>query len=295
MKNIIAIILISFSLFSCMNNEVPDVDFGVTTLKTTYKVGDTITFNFAGNPDFISFYPGIAGSDYQFKERTILEGKTQIQFTSYKQNGQQLNSLKLLVSTDFIGTFNKAGLASATWTDITDRAILSTGTDNTASGVIDISEFVKPDKNIFVAFRKTDTQSATLKPNQWTIKNFNLDVKLANESLYPVASIGNAGWLAVDSLNSAIKWSISSTALTCAGGALNSVANEDWIITKALTPLNITPDLAIPIKWVDTKRTESFNYIYKTAGTYELVFVASNQSVYDVKKMEKRITLTITN
>ena len=295
MKYIFAIIFISICFISCVDNTVPAVDFEVTTEKTSYKVGDTITFNFKGNPDFISFYSGLSGFDYRHKERNHLEGTTQLQFTSYKQNGAQLNSLRLMVSTDFNGTYSKLGLQSGTWTDITDRATLSNGTDNTASGIVNISDFVTLDKNVFVAFRKMDEKSATLKPNQWTIRSFNMDVKLADNSLYPIANLSNAGWLAVDSLTSAIKWSITSTALVCAGGALNSAANEDWVITKALSPLNVAPDVAIPVKWVDIKRTESFQYIYKNPGTYEVVFVTSNQNVYDSKKIEKTIMLTITN
>lgn len=297
MKYIIAILLIGVTLFSCIDNSVPSVDFDVklAVAKDTFKVGDTITFNFKGNPDYINFYPGIPGYNYSYQNRNLLTGKTQLQFKSYKQNGAQENSLRLLVSTDFNGTYSKAGLFLSTWTDITDRVTLSNGADNTPSGIADVSDFVAPDKNVFFAFRKIDTQSATLKPNQWTIRSFNVDVKLADSTLYPITNLTNAGWLAVDSLNSSIKWSISSTALVCAGGNLNSVPNEDWVITKALTPLNVTPDVAIPVKWIDIRPTVSYQYIFKTAGKYQLVFVASNQNLFDSKKVVRSLNLTITN
>lgn len=297
MRRIILILLIGVGIVSCVDNSVPAVDFDVqlAVQKDTFKVGDTITFNFKGNPDFISFYSGAPGFNYNYKDRNHLEGKTQLQFSSYKQNGAQLNSLRLMVSTDFNGTYTKLGLKSGTWTDITDRAVLSTGADNTPSGVVDVSDFVAPDKNVFFAFRKMDIQSATLLPNQWTIRSFNVDVKLADGTLYPNSNLSNAGWIAVDSLSSAIKWSVSSTALVCLGGKLNSAANEDWVITKALTPLNVAPDVAIPVKWVDIKRTNSYQYIYNAVGTYQLVFVATNQNLHDVKRIEKRMTITITN
>ena len=296
MKQIIIILLIGIGFISCVDKSVPAVDFDVklAIAKDTFKVGDTIVFKFTGNPDFINFYPGTAGYNYNFKNRNLIVGKTQLDFTSYKQNGAQLNSLKLMVSTDFNGTYTKPGLTSGTWTDITNRATLSTGTDNCPSGVVDVSDFVTPDKNVFFAFRKIDTQSATLLPNQWTIRSFNVNVKLADSTLYPITNLSNASWLAVDSINSTIKWSISSTALVCTGGKLNSVANEDWVITKALTPLNVAPDVAIPVKWIDIKKTSSYQYIYNTPGTYEIVFVASNSNVYDSKQIEKRITITIT-
>jgi Domain of unknown function (DUF5017) len=297
MKHLIHFLLLSFIFYSCSYEEVSNVVFDVTTEKTAYKKGDTVKFNFIGNPDFIGFYSGEQGFDYAFKDRTVLEGKAQMQFTTYKQNGTQLNSLQLLVSTDFKNVYdkNKLGIQSGKWTDITSRATLSDGADNTPSGVLDISDFASQYKQVYVAFRKMDASSPTLKPNQWTIKNFNLDVKLADGTLYPIANLSNAGWLAVDSLNSTYKWAISSTSLVCAGGNLNSPANEDWVITKALTPLNINADRAIPVKWLDTKRTPSYTYIYNTPGTYRVVFVASNQNIYDKKEITKEMTLVVTN
>jgi hypothetical protein len=295
MKYISTIFFSSLFLLACSKLQVPSVYFDVTTARSTYKKGDTITFNFTGNPDFISFYSDEPGIDYDFKNRNLLDGKTQVQFTSYKQNGAQLNSLQLLASTDFKNNYSKIGIQVGTWTDITARAILSTGADSTASGIIDITDFVNPYKQVYLAFRKMDASSLTLKPNQWTIRSFNVNVKLADSSLYPIATLGNAGWQAVDSLNSTFKWSISSSSLVCGGGTISSPANEDWVITKALSPLNVKPDVAIPIKWLDTKRTESYTYIYTTPGTYKLVFLASNQNITDKRVITKEIILVITN
>ena len=302
MKNIIAIILIGICLHSCVNMEVPEVSFDVTTDKTTYKVGDTITFNFNGNPDFINFYPGLGGYNYKYKDRDTLTGQTFVRFSSYLNGTLLTDSLKLMISTDYKPdftngkqVFNKTNLRNGIWTDISNRALFSTGADNTLSGAVNISDYIKAYNNLYVAFRKKDSYNATVKQNTWTIRSFNLYVKSAENDSFPIVNLGTAGWTYVDSLNTSVKWSISSTALTATGGAAKAAINEDWVVTKALTPINCTPDLAIPVKWVDIKRTQIYQYIYRTPGVFEVVFLAKNLTRNDSKQLERRITLTITN
>ena len=119
-------------IVGCNKDEVAENYFTVSTEKTTYKKGEIINFNFSGNPDFISFYSGELGFNYENKDRNILNGKVELRFSTYMQSGMQLNSLQLLTSSNFNGSFTKVGLKTGTWTDITRRAVLSTGADNTA-------------------------------------------------------------------------------------------------------------------------------------------------------------------
>ena len=282
-------------IVGCNKDEVAENYFTVSTEKTTYKKGEIINFNFSGNPDFISFYSGELGFNYENKDRNILNGKVELRFSTYMQSGMQLNSLQLLTSSNFNGSFTKVGLKTGTWTDITRRAVLSTGADNTASGVVDISDLVMPYKQMYFAFRKIDTNSPTLLPSQWTVKSFNLDVKLLDDSLFPIATLSNIGWTAIDSLNSTYKWTVSSTALISGGGGLNTPENEDWVVTKALTPLNVAPDITLPVKWIDAKRTDNFSYTYNIPGTYKAVFVTKNQNINSQQFKIKEILLTITN
>ncbi len=51
------------------NRDRVDVpDFDVHTNSTTYKVGDTVTFEFSGNPQNIVYWSGMPGSNYEYKE-----------------------------------------------------------------------------------------------------------------------------------------------------------------------------------------------------------------------------------
>ena len=119
--------------FICCNKElkIDPLNVGVTTSKTTYQVGDTVHFNFTGNPDIISFYSGTDGNDYAYKDRTMADGTSQLQFTSYAQYGTQDSSLQLMVSNNFSGTYDSTNVVQATGSDITNRATLATGQEKT--------------------------------------------------------------------------------------------------------------------------------------------------------------------
>ena len=89
------------ALASCKKLDVENPDFEVTTEKTTYKVGEVVNFQFTGNPDLITVYRGIAGENYDFRARTSAEGIPQLNFTTLIQNTGQVNTLRLMASTDF--------------------------------------------------------------------------------------------------------------------------------------------------------------------------------------------------
>lgn len=288
-KNIITGITLLLMLAACRKTDVSAPDFTVSVPKTTYNVGDTVVFSFTGTPDFISFYPGTSGHHFDNRNRTHITGKPQLQFTSYKQYGTQLNSLQLKITSQ-LDAYSVEGIQSAEWTDITDRITLSTGANNTPSGVADISDLVTGDKPVYIAFRKVDGE--TLVPNTWTIREFVLDVLLPDGSLHPVAGLSSAGWTAVDLLNPAYKWTVSSTTLKCTGGRADPV-NEDWLISSTLYPFNAAPDAAIPVKSYADNPAGDFQYIFETPGEYHVYFTATNATLYDRKEVVRDLLITV--
>lgn len=78
---------------------------------------------------------------------------------------------------------------------------------------------------------------------------------------------------------------------------LNDPQSEHWAVSKALTisTVDLGPDRPIPIKAnITSSALTVYKYTYSQPGTYKAVFVASNNSVDDVKQVVKEITLTIT-
>lgn len=75
-----------FVLTSCQSDFEKSVDDALATVKVdetvtidhqtvNVKVGNGVTFLFAGNPDFITFYTGEPGSEYVNKDNAIAPSK----------------------------------------------------------------------------------------------------------------------------------------------------------------------------------------------------------------------------
>lgn len=267
------------------------LSFSVTTNSTTYHAGDTVHFTFTGDPNIISFYSGENGHNYAYINRTTIDGTPQLQFTSYAQYGAQLNTLQLMVSNDFTGTYDSTHIAQATWTDITSRATLSTGANNTPSGIVDLSDFLAQEKPIYIAFKYNGVSGTTQKT--WTINNLTLNLLEADSvTMLPITTLATAGWYQVSLKNPAAVWSISTTQLHIGGGNATAADNDDWVISKLLYLNSVLPDVAVPIKNI-TEKVNSFDYVFSKPGTYKVVFLAANASADEQSSMTKEIDLTI--
>ncbi|MFC3197715.1 DUF5017 domain-containing protein [Parapedobacter deserti] len=284
---------IGFSV-SCTKDEVEwPTDFDVKTEKNVFIVDEPVEFLLSGNPNFVIFYSGENGKKYENANRTKADGQQIINFETSAQNGNQVNSLALMISSDFSGTYNAQGVKSATWTDITSRATLSMGTANVKSGDVDISDFASEDQ-VYIAFKFTGEASSTSPQRQWTIRNFTLHNNLTDGTVYPIfANISAPNWLAVNVLNPAVGWATpSATQLSINGGPVNTPDNEDWIISSAVGLRNITPDRATLVRDMTT-RSNSFSYQFSTPGKYTVTFVGINHTVYGERSQVREINLEI--
>jgi hypothetical protein len=299
MKHSLLYLFALISFCSCKKSftDVSAPSFDVSVDSTTYNVNEDIVFHFTGNADIISFYSGAPGNEYQYKNRTTVEGIPQMQFTSYRQFGATGSlpdtTLKLLVSTNFSNIFDLENLQSATWTDISDRAKLSTGTDNTASGTIDLSDFNKVDTPVYIAFKYHDYKSA-VSQRTWTIKNILVQIKLADNSMVSIGASANISWGQLSVLNSAKIWTFTTSQIQMAGGAIGTDDNEDWIITEPLHFNRVPRDVGVSLRSNPTAvlRDYIFNG-YTKAGTYTVTFEAINANKWDNKQIIKELTITI--
>ncbi|RZL47799.1 MAG: DUF5017 domain-containing protein [Pedobacter sp.] len=282
------------ALASCKKLEVEAPEFDVTTPKTTYKVGEAVNFTFTGNPDLISVYRGIAGENYDFRTRVTATGIPQLNFTTLIQNTGETNTLRLMASTNFAGKYDPAGIAAATWTDITSRATLSTGTDNTASGTIDLSDFKSADK-LYLAFKYQGYFHPTLKQPSWFLRTFNVNNVLPEGRTSVIAAIGQVGWVGVDVKNPSVVWGVPTTGQVTINGtgtdAINT-DNEDWVISRAFNLSSVSADTGLGLKTATTVLTD-YAYTYTTPGTYTVTFIATNASRDDSSQIVKQIKLTI--
>ena len=280
---------------SCAKVKVPSAELSVTTSSLTYKAGDTVTFQFEGNPDNITFYSGEVGRNYDFRTRTKADNNLQIDFKSFVSFGTVTDNLQLLVSNNFNGTMDVANVSAATWVDITSLATLSAGADNVASGLIDLRPYLgnADTPNVYVAFRYTEP-ARTNGQNRWVIRTFNADLVSPEGQLTNLATMATGGWKGVDFKNPAAVWTITSAQLLMYGGAGNVAENEDWVISKPLVvSKSILPDAGLALKNI-SKTMTSYQHVYKTPGTYKAVFVSSAIRYNGENSHTKELTITIT-
>lgn len=293
------IVAATIVLWGCNKKEVSALDFDVTTSKTTYKVGDSVVFNFSGNPDFITFYSGESGHQYQYANRDFAIGTPQLQFTSYRQYGIHDSTLHLLVSKDFKSSYTTGGVDSASWTDITSKAILSTGTDQTASGKIDLSAFSGADNApVYLAFKYLDSSNGTSSLRTWTIQNLAVNTILQDSSSIAVATLATAGWKTVTVSTPAAAWIITTTgtspSLKINGGAAGGPLNYNWVISGGLFLNKVMPDAGVVLKNISA-RLSSYTYQFSKPGIYNVTFAVSNENIYGKKATTRSIPITVTN
>jgi hypothetical protein len=290
MKNILWLLVCLAFLPACKKDAV-DFDFNVTTAGSSFKAGQDIVFTFSGNPDNITFYSGEPGTNYANRDRTSIKGTPKLDFTSLIKNGVQTNALALLVSTDFPGIYDSTHVVDAAWTDITDRATLSTGVDNTPSGTIDLTDVVVEGKPLYIAFKFTGQAGSSQK--SCVLRTFNVVNYSPDDPPAVLTDINNAGWLAVNLLG-AVKWSIAANIVRIDGATgATAPANLDYVITKALYPGKVQPDIGLALKNMSSLLT-SYTYHYDTPGTYKIAFVASNMRPHEGRTVVKEMTITVT-
>ncbi len=295
MNKLLLIALFSIFLVSCKKRYELDTldDFSIEWEQKDYKVGEPIRFLINGKPENLVFWSGENGHKYEFRERTAVEGNTVLlNFRSFAANGPvDQSTLKLLISTDFNGRYDSANVRSATWEDITDKAVLSSGQDQTESGSIDLSTFASGSKNMAIALRyKTAVVKPVTAQNRWIIRSF--DLKSINQQGEEtiLANMANAGWASFSFSGPATNWSISSSQLLCVRNETD--LDDDWVVTKQFSPNKVAPDKGAVIKNI-SENTNEYVKVYDQPGVYKIAFVATNANVKNEASVVKEIELSI--
>ncbi len=298
MKRHLSILLLAVSLASCEDIiDVDSPDFDVQVEKLSWEAGDTVRFRFSGNAGNITFYSGLPGADYNFRDRTVLEGGVpQIDLiTQYGGGGTQTESLRLMVSTDLTAMTNE-GILAASWTDITDRGSIAPNTTITPSGTIDVSDLADPDKPFFFAFKFVGQTDANRAAGNWIIRGFNATTLTSEGLAIPVAMMQNAGWQPFSIRNNANAWYSRGTPIVdmvIIGGGKNAPESEDWFVTKPLFFTKVPPDTGVPIQNIGTSKLTGYDVVYTQPGTYTVTFLTSNYSVDRHKEKAVQFELTI--
>ncbi|WP_341837205.1 DUF5017 domain-containing protein [Chitinophaga pollutisoli] len=295
MRKLLYTLAAAIALAACQKDNVETPDFEVSTASLTYKAGDSVLFSFKGNPDNITFYSGEPGHNFEFRKRTRAANDLQVEFSTLVRSGVIYPNLQLMVSNNFNGKATVGDVQAATWTDISDRAVFSSGADNTPSGVISLKEFTPQQSDsarVYVAFRYTDTKKPQGQ-NLWAVRTFSAKNVSDDGVISPLAVMSTGGWQQVDFLNPVRVWTITSAQLLMQNSSATVDDNEDWVISKGFNPWQIAPDVGTALKNIST-RLDGHRYVYTKPGTYKVVFEASAVRYNGEKRLTREINLTIT-
>ncbi len=253
LKYIIAAALITIVALSACNKKIsaitPTLGITINNQRTSvgdtlyFTLGDTVKFNMAGYADNIMFYSGEIAHQYQYANRTTAIGVPVMSFTSNAVNGTQTNTLQVL-ATDKLAMMDSSHIVGASWTDITSRAVLSTGSGAVASGNINLSDLVSgPTDSLFFAFKYTGITGSIQRT--WTITNLVVNNLLADSTPAPLFNIANestAYWIKFNQVYGSANW-VPTTSLTITGGTTTAPNNVGWIVSRPMYVNRTVPDL----------------------------------------------------
>lgn len=296
LKYISAALLSILFLTACSKIDIDTPKFDVTINKTTLNVGDTLNFKISGNPYNITFYSGETGNDYDAKNKlTATDGVPTMTFntalTATAGNSASSN-MKVLVSNDFNGKYNKTDILAATWTDLSSLVTIP-GNNQT----LDLTANKVEGKPLYVAFR-FQTVDSTKAQRLVTVSNFSFRTVYPEQTYANATNVYNAGFTAFDFAGSAGKWTIPIVSVTNTTFTHNLVAadnpnDDDWAISKAFATNAVLPSTGIALKDISQDAMQEYSYIFKRPGTYKVTFVASNSSNEEIKETVKQFNIVV--
>ncbi|WP_119080540.1 DUF5017 domain-containing protein [Chitinophaga alhagiae] len=306
----IVIVLCSGIVAACEKKDTAVApDFNVTGYEVASMVDSSgnevkqVTFGFSGDAQIVSFYPGIMGNDYSYREGRMLDIKGLLSsFSTTLNNGTQENQLSVLVSSDFNGTYDIGNIRAATWTDITDRFTLNSRNASASlpSGTKDVKDLLVEGKPFYYAFRYIcKPQSVHGANSTWRIRAFSLESQ-TDLGTVPLASLTTADWqlinegAVVDPGRGAVIES--SGAIRLNGNHLHKEEDtESWAVSKGfvLAKTDMGPDRPIAIKSVINPRLTTYAFNYTAPGTYKVAFIASNTSYEGQYSVVREIEITV--
>lgn len=266
------------------------------------KVGDTAKFLMSGNAENITFYSGEVGRNYLYADRKLALGATQLAFTSNATNGTQANTLQVLATTS-LAKLDSTNVVGANWTDITSRAVLSTGAGAKASGTIDLSDLVKnPSDSLTFAFKYTGTTGSAQRT--WTITALTVNNVLTDGTIIPQLTLAtDVTYWSRYRIGTSVNWATpSTTQLQVVGGGATAANNTSWIVSRPVFVGRVNPDPATVVKHLGSeipkytiagKTYSGYNYVYTKAGTYTATITAFNITTGDRKEVVKQFTIKV--
>ena len=317
MKKIIALAAVAVMFGACEDSfyKVNSLsDFKVTTGKSVYKVGERVDFQLTSDADFIAFYSGEVGYDYEYKSKDRLyPDKMLLSFSTatYPDNGTNPRSGRFMWSNDFPGVYEPEWIRMSTWHDITDRIVypqpsptsyILYDTEN-----IDIEDlFDKEDPTAPIYFcwwfetsPETEDGSIAVR-NRFRIDNWRIHGETNREMEF--YSFAQTAFSMIEGVGFDVEPHatyfprVTDKYIVWDGISKPTVYKDGWAISGPIyhsENINAGKDASVIIKTIGDPVKKSHNHYYSKPGTYEVVFEAINENSKNRASAIARTTVTI--
>lgn len=324
MRHTTILTLLSAAMLTACSDSVESVDFLVSAPGgLSVEAGRPLCFTFAGNPDYITFFSGEDGCDYEVSDR--LEADVEGLRLSCDMR-QQYNDAEYLdrqliyayVSSDFGGDYTPEGINAATWRPLTGTGdnsltvpVAVSATAVSTSGSVELGEYVSTDEPFYLAFFYNA-------PGRDAIPTANGSGRYMVRPRVDITALKLTKTLADGTVhvldNASTDFGMRPVCEASFSGS-NYRVNDDgvlfqpvkaepdpltgrepdervWMVSTRINPRAVEPDRGLPIKSI-AARLDSYEYVYNTPGTYVATFVATNANMWDSKRSVRQLTVTV--
>src|SRR5690606_712161 len=109
-----------------------------------------------------------------------------------------------------------------------------------------------------------------------------------------VGEIKNMGWKTLNVKNDPIHgWIVNATTLNQTTAARDAKETENWVVSGPVYPDAANRDYPQTVKDILEVLPETYEYVYKAAGTYKVYFVAINSRNGNTTTITKELEITI--
>lgn len=293
------------SLFvACDADTVDNVSFEVNLRNDAQEiyVGDDVTFDLVGNPDYIIFYSGTDGNKYANKDRLKVEVEAMSFSYTIKQQYtetayQNRATMHIYLSEDFKGAYTVEGVAQATWTELSgvEEGDLKVPTcpGTRTETIQDEGDFTGyKDTKFYLAFRY-ETPVADVQQPRVDVTPLTLSKTVEGQTVTmsnPAKEFGfHYVFLKGKTQNN---YGADDSKLLFQPQNTLDVEVDVWAISQQLDPSAVAPDEGTPIKSLDMTST-SYTYKYLVPGEYTVTFVARNANMWNTESVVREIKVVV--
>lgn len=323
-SNILIFPIVAGVIICGCSDSVAPVDFSVSIPSgNEVSHGQPVKFVFYGNPDYITFYSGEPGCDYEASDRLEAEiSSLELGCTIRQQyNDAQYLDRQLIyiyASTDFSGDYSVESINAATWKPLAGTGanslpvpVASSASAVTVSGSIRLDEYVDVNKPFYLAFLynapgRADIPSANGSGKYMTRPRIDIADLVMTKTLADggIRMLDNAltqfGMRAVyerSYQNSNFKVNDDGMLFQPVKAELDPQTGREpdervWMVSACIDPRKVEPDQGIAVKSV-AERLNAYEYVYDTPGVYTAAFVATNANLWDNKRKVRQLTITV--